>query len=230
MISSRLNLAGGLLLAAMLAACSGTEGLQGPGPMLADNVCAQLRGDLNAMDRRGVPSMIDARNNGRKYGPQQDAEINRYNQVLDQYLGGQCASEQRYKAKAGIVEGTSKGTSRRASVDGASGTTATGQQRVQVKRRKPVSEDGDQAAVSNEASDKVEKAAAADSVQDKPVRRKAAGTNSNPNAGQSASSQTTASIPSPTPAKSESGLPAAPAPVKAEPAAAKADTSDKTSD
>ena len=93
------------MVAAVLAACSGTEGpQQGPGPMLADNACAQLRGDLNAMDKRGVPGLVDSRNSGKKLAPAQDAEATRYNQVLDQYLGGQCASEARYKAKAGIPQ------------------------------------------------------------------------------------------------------------------------------
>ena len=163
MTFGRWKMASGLVIAAMLAACSGTEGPQGPGPMLADNACAQLRGDLNAMDSRGVPGLVELRNAGKKLAPAQDAEATRYNQVLDQYLGGQCASEARYKAKAGIPQST-PGSGRRASVnDGADVSTAS-LTKTQVKRRKPMSEDGEQAAASNEQSQDRP-------TQEKPVRR-----------------------------------------------------------
>ena len=214
MTFGRWKTAGSLLTAAALAACSGTEAPQGPGPMLADNACAQLRSDLNAMDRRGVPGLVDARNSGKKLAPQQDAEASRYNQVLDQYLGGQCASEARYKAKAGIPQSTPS-AGRRASADGASGAYMAAMPKTQVKRRKPGSDDGEEATASNEArQDKP--------VQDKPARRKTAKSSgqSSATAKPESDAVATGSIPAPTPVKAESGLPSAPAPVKAEPAGA----------
>jgi hypothetical protein len=230
----RWKITGGLMLAAALAACSGTEGPQGPGPMLADNACAQLRTDLNAMDKRGVPGMIDARNNGKKFAPAQDAEISRYNQVLDQYLGGQCASEARYKQKAGIPQASPSG--KRASADRASGVTTASIPANQGKRRKPVTDDDDQtSSVSEQDGERKEKAAArAEQAQDKPARRKTArSSGQNPTAASTTTAPSTASIPAPTPVKAESGLPAAPAPVKAEaapsaaPSAVKEDTGEK---
>jgi hypothetical protein len=228
MTFGRWKMASGLLMVAALAACSGTEGpQQGPGPMLADNACAQLRSDLNAMDRRGVPGYVDSRNSGKKLSAQQDAEASRYNQVLDQYLGGQCASEARYKAKAGIPQ-SAPSSGRRASSDSESGVSTASLSKPQVKRRKPVSEDGEQAASSN------------DQNQDKPVRRKSAAKGTSKANGESSTAEratpasvSTGSIPTPTPAKAESGLPSAPAPVKAEPAstpapaAAKEESSEK---
>lgn len=213
MTFGRWKMASGLLMAAALAACSGTEGpQQGPGPMLADNACTQLRGDLNAMDKRGVPGLVDSRNSGKKLSPQQDAEATRYNQVLDQYLGGQCASEARYKAKAGIPQ-SAPSSGRRASADSNPDVNTASLSKPQVKRRKPTSEDGEQAANSNEQN------------QDKPARRKSAtkakGETSTAEKAAPAS-VSTGSIPTPTAVKAESGLPSAPAPVKAEPAAAPA--------
>ena len=214
MIFERWKTVGSLMMVAALAACSGTDGPQSP-PMLADNTCAQLRTDLNSMDKRGVPGMIDARNNGKKLGAQQDAEVNRYNQVLDQYLGGQCASEVRYKQKAGIPQ-TQPSSGRQASRQDASLTTGS-LPKTQAKRRKP-SDDEDQASAQPEKAAVYEEQAPA-----KPARRKSAsdqGTAKSKTAAKPAASEPTAAAadasatPTPTPAKAESGLPTAPAPVK----------------
>lgn len=210
--------AGGLLMVTALAACSGTEGPQGPGPMLADNVCAQLRGDLNAMDKRGVPGLVDARNNGKKLAPAQDGEATRYNQVLDQYLGGQCASEARYKAKAGIPPSRS---ARRASADSDSDSTTASIPRTQVKRRKPVSEDETSGVT---GSERPAKSASTDRIPSLAERRKTSrsadkaspvttGSTSEPTQAKASSSD---AAPAPSAVKAESGLPSAPAPVKSE--------------
>ena len=197
---------GGIAIAAALSACSGTDG-PSQAPMLADGACGQLRNELNAMDKRGVPSMIDARNNGKKYGPQQDGEINRYNQVLDQYLGGQCASEVRYKQKAGIPLTSGK----QASVPG---VTTGSLSKTQVKRRKPVDDDEGITPAS---------ATSDEQLAPKPTRRKSTAAqtagkdkpDSKP-AAETAAAPAAAAAPPATPIKAESGLPAAPAPIKSE--------------
>lgn len=213
MISGRLKIFGGLAIAAALGACSGNEGPQQP-PMLADGQCSQLRADLNAMDKRGVPGMIDARNNGKKYGAAQDAEINRYNQVLDQYLGGQCASEQRYKQKMGIA---TPGSGRQAATGGSSDVTTGSIPKTQVKRRKPMSEEEAAAAA-------VDMSPGNYTGDDSKPRRKTASTSSTgaksakPAAPKATTASGDAATPAPTPAavKAESGLPAAPAPAKSD--------------
>jgi hypothetical protein len=80
------------------------------GAMLADSTCANLRSELNTLDRQGAPGLIEAKAAGKSsFTPQQQAMISKYNQVLDSYLGGGCASESRYKAKAaGGQTGTSQ--------------------------------------------------------------------------------------------------------------------------
>lgn len=189
MMIGRWKAAASLLMMAALAACSDTGPATGPsGQSLADGTCVQLRNDLNTMDKRGVPGMIDARNNGKKYGAQQDAEINRYNQVLDQYLGGQCASEQRYKARAGLPQAAPTAPSGRYAASLTTGSVPKGQ----VKRRKPADEDEP---VAKQAS------APADEPAAKPVVRR-----------KTARSTAGEGTPAPTAVKAESGLPAAPPP------------------
>jgi hypothetical protein len=99
MFLARLSMLTVVAAGVALSACSGPE--NGPGGVaISDDSCAKLRSELNALDRRGVPGLIEAQNNGRtKFSSQQASDIDRYNKTLDTYLGGQCASEQRYKAK-----------------------------------------------------------------------------------------------------------------------------------
>lgn len=215
MIFGRWTTVGSLLMAAALAACSGSEGPQGPGPMLADNACVQLRADLNAMDKRGVPGLVDSRNSGKKLSPQQDSEASRYNQVLDQYLGGQCASEQRYKAKAGIPQTPPSASGRQASAYQGSALSTGSIPKTQVKRRKPITDDDDTVPAEKPA------AATDEQAPSKPAKR----TNSStpkPAKPQASAAKATAApvaatanaptVPAPSPVKTESGLPVAPAP------------------
>lgn len=209
MFFGRWKIVGGMMIAAGLAACSGTEGPQAP-PMLADNACAQLRSDLNTMDKRGVPGLVDSRNNGKKLSPQQDAEASRYNQVLDQYLGGQCASEVRYKAKAGIPQAAP--SERRASAQSAGMSTGS-IPKSQIKRRKPADDD-DTAAVT-EKSEKVEKSVYTEEPA-KSAKRKTSSTTSKAKTASTPAAASDTAAPAPTPVKAESGLPSAPAPTKSE--------------
>jgi hypothetical protein len=85
----------------ILSGCSGPE--NGPsGVQLSDSSCAQLRSELNALDRRGVPSLIESKAAGRsRFSAQQESDMEHYHRALDSYLGGQCASDARYKARRG---------------------------------------------------------------------------------------------------------------------------------
>lgn len=52
--------------------------------------CASLRKELGRLDARGVPSLIEAKNAGRKVSSKSRSLINRYNSVLDSYLSSKC--------------------------------------------------------------------------------------------------------------------------------------------
>jgi len=79
-----------LVAVAALAGCAGGGATGGPGAKLAGNQCTNLRAELNKMDSRGVPSLIEAKSAGKKMSAQQDGDISRYNSLLEQYLKGQC--------------------------------------------------------------------------------------------------------------------------------------------
>jgi hypothetical protein len=42
------------------------------------------------MDGRGVPSKVEASTRGQKLNPQAQADVDRYNQLLNYYLGARC--------------------------------------------------------------------------------------------------------------------------------------------
>lgn len=106
----RASVASSILVLAALTGCG--DPTTGPQASIADSQCVSLRKELNAMDARGVPSWIERKNNGGKLSAQQDAEVSRYNSVLNSYLGGQCASDARYKANQGkkVTTGSIKKT------------------------------------------------------------------------------------------------------------------------
>ncbi len=52
--------------------------------------CQSVRAELNRLDSRGVPARVEAAQSGRTLPPAQQAEVDRYNQLLNQYLGARC--------------------------------------------------------------------------------------------------------------------------------------------
>lgn len=78
-------------LPTMLAACAGDGQSGNQQAMAADaKSCAQVRGEIDRLDARGVPSRIEAANQGKKLSATQRAEVDQYNRLLQQYLGGRC--------------------------------------------------------------------------------------------------------------------------------------------
>ena len=92
------NCAGGKVLAVLvvvggLAGCA-AQGAPGgdPGarPLPPGQSCQSIRADLNKLDSRGVPAKVEAASAGRKVSAQDKADVDRYNQLLNYYLGGRC--------------------------------------------------------------------------------------------------------------------------------------------
>jgi hypothetical protein len=52
--------------------------------------CQSVRAELSRLDAKGIQSKYDALNRGQKLAPAAQAEVDRYNQLLNQYLGAQC--------------------------------------------------------------------------------------------------------------------------------------------
>jgi multidrug efflux pump subunit AcrA (membrane-fusion protein) len=83
----------GLAVAAALAGCAAQSAPgsdPGARPLPPGQTCQSLRGELNKLDSRGVPAKIEAVSAGRKVSPQDKADVDRYNQLLNGYLGARC--------------------------------------------------------------------------------------------------------------------------------------------
>ena len=85
----------GLVLVGMLAGCASqssgsTNGDPGARPLPAGYSCQSVRAELNKMDGRGVPAKVERATAGQKLSPADKADVDRYNQMLNYYLGGRC--------------------------------------------------------------------------------------------------------------------------------------------
>jgi len=52
--------------------------------------CKETRRELDRLDSKGVPSLIDAATAGKKLSSSQRADVDRYNSLLQSYLGSRC--------------------------------------------------------------------------------------------------------------------------------------------
>jgi hypothetical protein len=80
------------IVALLVAGCANTPvgGDPGARPLPPGTTCQSLQSELNRMVGKGVQGTIEAQSSGRKVSPQQAAEAERYNQMLNQYLGARC--------------------------------------------------------------------------------------------------------------------------------------------
>ncbi|MEZ5816634.1 MAG: hypothetical protein R3D44_06105 [Hyphomicrobiaceae bacterium] len=80
-------------LVALLGGCA-AEGAAGgdPGarPLPAGMSCQSVRQELKSLDARGVPAKVEAVNSGRNVSSSDRAAAERYNTLLNYYLGGRC--------------------------------------------------------------------------------------------------------------------------------------------
>ena len=78
---------------AALGGCA-AEGKAGgdPGarPLPAGMTCQSVRQELNGLDSRGAASKVEAVSQGRKVSDGDRAVAQRYNELLNYYLGGRC--------------------------------------------------------------------------------------------------------------------------------------------
>ncbi|HXF53485.1 MAG TPA: hypothetical protein VNK52_05115 [Hyphomicrobiaceae bacterium] len=79
-------------LTALGATVSGCANSGGPPAMAmpAGQTCQSVRAELSRLDARGIQSKYEALNRGQRLSPAAQAEVDRYNQLLNQYLGAQC--------------------------------------------------------------------------------------------------------------------------------------------
>src|SRR4030095_974040 len=77
---------------AVLAGCAegGNYGDPGASPLASGQSCGSIRSELDQLDRRGTQAKVEAASQGKKLAPKDKADVDRYNSLLNQYLGARC--------------------------------------------------------------------------------------------------------------------------------------------
>lgn len=83
----------GLAGLVVLTGCASDQksgGDPGAKPLPAGQSCQSIKAEMDRMISRGVQSAVEAQSAGRKQSPQQKADADHYNQLLNYYLGARC--------------------------------------------------------------------------------------------------------------------------------------------
>ena len=83
---------GTVTAAVLVGGCAAGGQQQGPTrkTLAAGETCGSIKQQLNRLDAKGVPSVIQAQAAGRKISASQKADADLYNRLLNDYLGAQC--------------------------------------------------------------------------------------------------------------------------------------------
>jgi hypothetical protein len=68
----------------------GSFGDPGPIPLAAGQSCGSIQHEMNRLLGRGVQGNVERAAAGRKLSPAAKADVDRYNALLNQYLGARC--------------------------------------------------------------------------------------------------------------------------------------------
>jgi hypothetical protein len=85
--------AAALALVSILAGCAADGGKGGdPGAIAlpAGSTCQSVRAELTKLDAKGTQPKVEAASRGQKLSPQAQADVDRYNELLNLYLGARC--------------------------------------------------------------------------------------------------------------------------------------------
>jgi hypothetical protein len=76
----------------VLGACAGgtSSGQPHAHALPAGQSCQSVRAELDKLDAKGTRSKVEAAGRGQKLAPQAQAEADRYNDLLNTYLGARC--------------------------------------------------------------------------------------------------------------------------------------------
>jgi len=78
-----------IALAGLLSGCANKSGPYAKS-LPSGQTCTSIRQELRRMDNQGVPAKVEAVNAGRKVSSASRQQANRYNQLLNDYLGARC--------------------------------------------------------------------------------------------------------------------------------------------
>ena len=82
-----------VVLSVSMQGCGGATGGNGDPcarALPAGESCQSIRGELNRLDSRGVPAQVERASSGGKLSSSQRADVDKYNDLLNQYLGARC--------------------------------------------------------------------------------------------------------------------------------------------
>lgn len=87
----RSALLGAAATAVLVAGCAaGNQGGPTRKTLAAGETCGSIKQQLNRLDSKGVPSIIQRQAAGKKVSASQKADADLYNRLLNDYLGAQC--------------------------------------------------------------------------------------------------------------------------------------------
>ncbi|HKZ95596.1 MAG TPA: hypothetical protein VJ045_01300 [Hyphomicrobiaceae bacterium] len=78
-----------LMGAVLLGGCA-TGGQYGTSSLPSGESCGSIKGQLNRLDAKGVPGLVEAQSRGKKLSSAQRADADAYNRLLNEYLGARC--------------------------------------------------------------------------------------------------------------------------------------------
>jgi hypothetical protein len=68
----------------------GLGGDPGPTPLASGQSCGSIQQEMNRLLGRGVQGSVERAASGKKLTPAAQADVDRYNALLSQYLGARC--------------------------------------------------------------------------------------------------------------------------------------------
>lgn len=84
-----LSLLAVVMIGGALSGCAGGSG-RVPVGFTGGGDCHSVKAELRQMDGQGVPGMIQSQSGGGHPAPATKAKIDRYNSLLEEYLGNDC--------------------------------------------------------------------------------------------------------------------------------------------
>jgi len=77
---------------AVLCSCAGEghDGDPGAMPLASGQSCGSIRQELNRLDAKGTQAKVEAAGQGKRLSAADHADVDRYNALLNQYLGARC--------------------------------------------------------------------------------------------------------------------------------------------
>jgi len=90
MVRALKGLAAALLLSLSGCAGEGYGGDPGAVPLAAGQTCGSIRQELDRLDAKGTQAKVEAAGQGKRLSPADRADVDRYNLLLNQYLGARC--------------------------------------------------------------------------------------------------------------------------------------------